>query len=96
MWEEETSNKGIPVKIPMAVSRRGLKMEGGEDVETIAATYSVDRSLSRPHVRVVLHPDLRYCRRANISRVMDNELRDIKRCAKTRPYLRKALRLGGL
>lgn len=92
-WEEEEKRAGIRADIPLTVSKRGLEIEEDEDLSQVVATYHVDPELESPHVRVVLDPRAKRLPERAVRKTFRNELRDIKRLAKRRPYLKRVLRL---
>jgi len=95
LWDEEVARKGISVDIPMEISKRGhdLKKFPGDETPRVLATYHVSRDFVSPHARVVIHPRVLDLDDHYQRKVMRNELKDIVRRSKTRPWLKRALKL---
>jgi len=92
LWKEEVARKGISVRVPMRVSKRGHDI-GIAPISKVLATYHISRDYSPPHARVVIHPRVLKLDNHSQRKVVRNELNDIVRRAKTRPWLQRALRL---
>jgi len=95
LWCEEVARKGITVPIPMEISKRGHNIGKGVPLSKVLATYHISRDFVSPHARVVIHPRVLDLDDHYQRKVMRNELNDIVRRSKTRPWLKRALkRLG--
>ena len=93
LWRKEVARQGISVHIPMEISKRGHDIGKGIPTDKVLATYHVSRGFVSPHARVVIHPQVMGMNDHMQRKVMRNELTDITRRSKTRPWLRQALKL---